>query len=64
MAKDTTIEQPPPVKRPFFVVAKELGLPPHIVAGVHALRRWDDLFDVTTNELEAAVRELGNIRIG
>jgi hypothetical protein len=57
-------EQIPETKRPFFVVAKELGIPPHIAAGVRALRRWDDLFDVTTSETQAAVREFGSIRIG
>ncbi len=59
MTDDTTI-----TKRPLNVAAKALDVPAHLLAGVKALRRWDDLFDVTDDELKAAVDEVSNIRIG
>lgn len=52
----------PPPRRPLHIAAK--GLPPHVLAGVKALRRWDDLFDVTDDELARAVKAVANIRIG
>jgi hypothetical protein len=51
-----------PRKRPLFIAAKHL--PVHILLGVKALRKWDDLFDVSDAELEAAVHEVENIRLG
>jgi hypothetical protein len=57
---ETTTPATPP-KRPLRVAAQEL--PAHVLAGVKALRKWDDLFDVTDDELAAAVADVKSIRI-
>jgi hypothetical protein len=49
-------------RRPLFVVGKRF--PAHILAAVKAWKRWDDLFQVSDEELAAAVKELESIRIG
>ncbi len=52
-----------PVKRPLEVAAKALAIPAHLLAGAKALRGWDDLFDVTDAELQAAVQEVASITL-
>jgi hypothetical protein len=60
---ETDTQIPAPVKRPLHAAAKALALPPHVVAGVKVWKGWDDLFDVTDDELRAAVEDVGSIRI-
>lgn len=65
--KDTTIAPPPapgPTKRPLEVLVREKDVPSLVAAGVKGLRRWDDLYEVTESELDAAIREYHSIRLG
>lgn len=50
-----------PRKRPLADAAKALAVPAHLLAGVKALRRWDDLYEVTDAELLAAVSAVSSI---
>jgi hypothetical protein len=45
------------------LIAAASALPPHVLAGVKALRRWDDLFPVTDAELAAAVAEFESVKL-
>ena len=49
-------------RRPLFVVGKRF--PAHILAAVKAWKRWDDLFEITDEELAEAVKDVESIRIG
>ena len=51
-----------PVKRQLAQAGAKLS--PHVLAGVKALRQWDDLYEVTDAELQAAVDEATNFRLG
>jgi hypothetical protein len=57
-------QPPPPPARRFVVVAKELAVAPHVVAGVKHLRRWDDESLVTASDVSAAVSEVLSITLG
>lgn len=59
-------EPRPPAAPPrrLAVVAKELAVAPHIIAGVKHLRRWDDESLVTASDVSAAVSEVLSITLG
>lgn len=59
MAKDTL-----PPKKPLGALVAEKGISDVVAAGVRGLRRWDDLFEVSEAELDAAIREYQSIRLG
>lgn len=52
-----------PAKRTLRDAAAAAKLAPHVLAGVKAMRGWDDLFDVTDGELAAAVQVVTSIQI-
>lgn len=59
MAKDTI-----PTKRQLGALAAENGVSALLLAGVKGLRRWDDLYEVSEDELAAAIREFQNVKLG
>jgi hypothetical protein len=54
----------PQKARPFFLAVQEAKLAFHVIAGVRALRKWDDHSPVTPSDLAAAAAELHNIKLG
>jgi hypothetical protein len=54
----------PDSKRRLEVLAREKSTPAHLLAGAKALRRWDDSTEISEAELQAAIAEVQNIRIG
>jgi len=60
---DQTNEIPVVVMKRQVVVAGAT-LPPHVFAAIKALRGWDDLYEVTDDEIATAVREFNSIKMG
>ena len=56
--------RPEPVREPLGALAARKGIAAHVLAGVRGLKRWDELFPVTEDELLAAVVAFESISLG
>jgi hypothetical protein len=58
------VNDPKPEKKRLEVLARDLSIPSHLLAGAKALEHWDDSTEISEAELQAAIAKVQNIQIG